>query len=168
MRKFLPVVLIAAIGLSGCGYVRDSRLNPFNWFGQSSSRPATPQEVESTNPLIPKRSTFARKPDQDLRQPIAGLENMTVERIPGGAIIRVTGVAAQTGAYDVELRPEGDGEPVDGVARYVMVAYQAPGGTAGPIQTRRVTAAARLSNIELTNVSSIEVISASNVLTSRR
>ena len=50
MRKFLPVVLIAAIGLSGCGYVRDSRLNPFNWFGQSSSRPATPQEVESTNP----------------------------------------------------------------------------------------------------------------------
>ena len=80
----------------------------------------------------------------------------------------MTGVAAQTGAYDVELRPEGDGEPVDGVARYVMVAYQAPGGTAGPIQTRRVTAAARLSNIELTNVSSIEVISASNVLTSRR
>lgn len=168
MRKFLPVVLIAALGLSGCGYVRDSRLNPFNWFGHSSSRAATQQEIANTNPLIPKRSAFASPKEQDLREPVAGLEALEVERIPGGAIIRVTGVTAATGAYDVELRPEDERGPIDGVARYVMVAYASPQGTAGPIQTRRVTAAARLTNTELADVRSIEIISASNVLTSRR
>ncbi|WP_010140368.1 hypothetical protein [Oceanicola sp. S124] len=166
MRKFLPVLLIAAIGLSGCGYVRDSRLNPFNWFGRAEARPLSAEEAaQERNPLIPERSAFANKPDTDRRGRIAGLENLVVERIPGGAILRVTGISSSVGAFDVALR-ELPGEP--GVARYEMVSYLPEVPADGPIQTRRYTAATRLSDTALAQVQTIEVLSASNALTSRR
>ncbi|MBR9763973.1 MAG: hypothetical protein GYB53_10720 [Rhodobacteraceae bacterium] len=166
MRKFLPVLLIAAIGLSGCGYVRDSRLNPFNWFGRAEARELTAQEAaQETNPLIPERSRFARPDEVDLRDRVAGLESLVVERIPGGAIVRVTGISAAAGAYDVELR-ELPGEA--GVARYEMVSYLPEVAQAAPVQSRRITAATRISDTALAQVRTIEVLSASNALTSRR
>ncbi|PJE25704.1 hypothetical protein SAMN06297129_2515 [Pseudooceanicola antarcticus] len=166
MRKFLPVLLIAALGVSGCGYVRDSRLNPFNWFGSAESRELSAAEAAAQdNPLIPKRSAFANKPDADLRDRIAGLEGLVVERIPGGAIVRVTGISSSVRSFDVGLR-ELPGTP--GVARYEMVTYLPEFPATGPVQTRRYTAAVRLSDTELAQVRTIEVLSASNALTSRR
>lgn len=166
MRKFLPVLLIAALGLSGCGYVRDSRLNPFNWFGSAEARELTPEEAAAaTNPLIPERSAFANKPDTDLRDRIAGLESLAIERIPGGAILRVTGISSSVRSFDVGLRElPGDA----GVARYEMVTYLPEVPATGPVQTRRYTAAVRLSDTELARVRTIEVLSASNALTTRR
>lgn len=168
MRKFLPVILIATLGLSGCSYVQNSRLNPFNWFGSSQERPLTTQEAATVNPLIPEKSAFAAKDPVDLRQPVAGLESLVVERIPGGAIIRVTGITNSTGAYDVELKSMNGTDEIQGTARYTLVAYEPTPARAGPIQNRRVTAAVRLTNQELERITGIEVLSASNVLTSRR
>ena len=35
MRVALLIALSLGVALSGCGRVRDSRLNPFNWFGRA-------------------------------------------------------------------------------------------------------------------------------------
>lgn len=170
MRKFLPVILIASLGLAGCGYVRDSRLNPFNWFGNAESRPVSRSEAEAerTNPLIPRRSALAAPEEVDMRTRIPTLESLVIERMPGGAILRVTGISALLGAHDVELRPVSEDEPVDGVAHYELVAYQPAAAAPGPVRTRRVTAALRMSEKVLAETRQVEVYGAENVLTSRR
>ena len=60
MRKTILALLASTLLVSACGTVRDSRINPLNWFGPARSVEAAP--AESTNPLIPQRSgLFARR-----------------------------------------------------------------------------------------------------------
>ena len=54
MRKTLSLLLASTITLTACGAVRESRINPFNWFGQSRSESV--QTKQNTNPLIPEKS----------------------------------------------------------------------------------------------------------------
>ena len=59
MRKTLPLLLAATLVLTACAGIRDSRVNPFNWFGQSRSERIEP--AANTNPLIPRGGgLFAR------------------------------------------------------------------------------------------------------------
>lgn len=174
MRKSFTTVLIASLLLTGCGTVRDSRLNPFNWFGRSQPVPVEQTEAE-TNPLIPRRIGLfggARRQlaEQDLTTPIATVTDLKVERVPGGAIIRATGVDGMQGPFNVELVPETEEElPVDGVLSYTLERQRPEGPRpVGPPRTREVVVARKLTDQQLRGVRSIRVQAAQNALAARR
>lgn len=112
MRLTLSALLISSMALGGCAAVRDSRVNPFNWFGGSRSEAvATAPTEASTNPLIPaqRAGLFARKRAEReiyLGTPIDTVSDLVIERVPGGAIIRATGVSQSQGLYEVRLTPK--------------------------------------------------------------
>ena len=113
MNKTITLLLVSSMILASCGF-RDSRVNPLNWFGRSQSVPVQAGEQEPVNPLIPRRTGFfsrnRAKKAVYRGTPIEQIADLTVERVPGGAIIRATGVAARQGYYEVQLTPSNEDE----------------------------------------------------------
>lgn len=168
MKKTIGLLLIATLTLSACGRVRDSAINPFNWFGGSETVETT---AEVVNPLIPReRESLLRRPEAAYAGTlVADLTTLKVERVAGGAIIRVKGIASTQGAFDARMEPENeDQEPVKGVLTYTLLAVQPPGYRQGPAQSREITAAVFRTDQELANVRTIRVVGANKTLQSRR
>ena len=171
MRKTIPLLLVATLVLSACATIRDSRVNPFNWFGQSrSERIAQP---ENTNPLIPRGGgLFSRRVKEDVYygRPFEQVTDLTVERVPGGAIVRATGLAARQGYYEVQLTPANAlEEPVDGVLTYRLEAVRPTKPTpVGTPPTREVIAARRVTDQQLRGVRQIRVEGQLNAQVARR
>jgi hypothetical protein len=96
--------------------------------------------------------------------------DLTVERIPGGAIIRATGLAARQGIYAVQLTPENEAElPVDGVLTYRLEGIRPSKPTPiGSKPTREVTAARKLTDQQLAGVQRIRVEGQLNAQVARR
>ncbi|MEP1944260.1 MAG: hypothetical protein ABJJ03_14260, partial [Sulfitobacter sp.] len=101
MRISLTGLLVASLALGACGVVRDSALNPGNWFGRSTAEPIEAVADKPINPLIPQTSSiFARQTDDEktyVGKPFDEIVDLTVERTIGGAIIRATGRADRQG-----------------------------------------------------------------------
>lgn len=147
MTRTIAALLVAALAVTGCGRIRDSKINPFNWFGGSKTE--TVQVVDGV-PQDPR----------PLVQEVTGLE---VARQPGGAIVTATGVPPTQGWWDAELVRDGDGTAEDGTLTYRFV-VKAPlelRRSSTP-QSREVTAAVFLSDIGLQDVRKIVVQGASN------
>lgn len=152
--------------------MRDSRLNPLNWFGRAQ---VAPVETEQANPLIPPPSrglmTFGRRaatalPDAPLAAQVADL---TVERVTGGALIRATSLSDTVGAFNVSLVPLNRGNPVDGVLIYELRAFTAPSGSLPmPDRARSHVAAVRVSDAKLAGVREIRVQAERNAATTSR
>ncbi|MEW9918782.1 hypothetical protein AB2B41_04165 [Marimonas sp. MJW-29] len=172
MRKTLPLLLAATLVLSACATVRESRINPFNWFGQSRSERI--EQAENTNPLIPKGGglfSFNRPETQVyLGQPFEEVTDLTVERVPGGAIIRATGLAARQGIYAVQLTPVNEEEEaVDGVLTYRLEGIRPNRPTpVGTKPTREVIAARKVTDQQLRGVRQIRVEGQQNARVVRR
>lgn len=172
MRKTLLALLASTLLVSACGTVRDSRINPMNWFGPSRSVPAASEE--NANPLIPQRSgLFAKRAvevDTYEGRPFEQITDLTMEPVPGGAILRATGLAARQGIYAVRLTPTTlDEQPVDGVLTYRLEGMRPDKATPqGSNPTREVIAARRLTNQKLSGVREIRVEGQMNTLVSRR
>jgi hypothetical protein len=85
LRPLLAATLV--IALAGCGGMRDSKLNPFNWFKRSETRVAVdvPEDPADTRPLVET------------------VLDLKVEPIPGGAIVRARGLPPTQGWWDAEL-----------------------------------------------------------------
>ena len=191
MRVLIPVLLMSTLVLSGCGGWSESRANPKNWFGRSTSEvivandPGTGQPVEN-NPLIEnteqsilirRNATTIQKSgllrrrakvvvyDGTLVDQITGLD---VEPTPTGAIVRVTGLPTREGAFDVRLLRTNEDGPVDGVMTYTLNAYQPIATRRGTERTRTVRAGDFLSNAELAQISTIRVQGVRNIRTTRR
>ena len=174
MRKTLSTALIATLLFSGCGF-RDSSFNPLNWFGRSQEVPRQQAEAGEANPLIPnnlgifQRQRLARS-RLDLTTPIDTVTDVVIERVPGGAIIRATGLDAMQGTFDVELVPEFEEEvPVKGVLTYTLE-RQRPAGArpAGTVHSREVTVARKVTNQTLAGVKQIRIVAAQNARAVRR
>ena len=151
MRLPLIVLLIVMTALSGCGKVRDSKLNPFNWFGRAQ-------------PVV--AATLYTAPT-DARALVAQVLTLKVEPYPGGAIVRATGLPPTQGYWEAALVAL----PVDDKGRLVYEFRIFPPLVATPVGTpyaRQVTVAASVSDIKLQGVSSIVVQGAANALSSRR
>lgn len=174
MRKTLTIMLISTLTLAACGAVRDSRVNPLNWFGQSRSVPVEATQVAPVNPLIPRRNGLFSNARAEAEayngKPFEQVTNLTVERIPGGAIIRATGLAARQGIYAVQLTPVNeDEEPVDGVLTYRLEGVRPARATpVGSVPTREVVAARQLTDQELSGVRQIRVEGQLNAQVTRR
>jgi hypothetical protein len=150
--------LIAALALtmlvSACGTVRDSRLNPFNWFGGSRSAPVSlgPSDLVVDNrPLVAQVTTLA------------------IERTPTGAIVRAEGLTPTQGWWDGELVPQTSLRPIDGVVVYHF-RIAAPGRTTrvSTPQSRSVSVATTLSQAQLETIREVVVVGAENQLGVRR
>lgn len=156
MPATIFLALTVALSAAGCDRVRDSKLNPFNWFGQSEEAPAVIPETASGIPSDP-------------RSLVAQVVTLEVATAPGGAIVRANGLPPTQGWWDAELVAENGGEPVDGVMTYRFVVAQPIGAKpASTPQSREVTAAAFLSNIDLASISRIVVTGATNSRSSSR
>ncbi len=177
MRLLTTSFLIATLTLSACGAVRDSRINPFNWFGRSQSETVVVADTRAeTNPLIPEENrgnlfrVFGRQDVVIPTAPMDQVSDLVIERVPGGAIIRATGVSSYVGAFNVVLVPETEGEePVDGVLSYSLEAARPSGAQPGGTQrVRTFTAARHVTDNQLKNVRAIRVAAARNARTSSR
>ena len=166
MRPILPALLVAILTLSACAAVRDSRVNPLNWFGGARSEPvATTDPRAATNPLIPERVrapliSFSRNREVPyLGTPIDQVTGLVIERVQGGAIVRATGIAAQDGVSDIRLITESrDNAPVDGVLTFQLQGiHPAPPRRTLSQRVRTVTAATFLSTEDLAEINVIRV-----------
>ncbi|MEM7599767.1 MAG: hypothetical protein AAF382_18925 [Pseudomonadota bacterium] len=195
MRSSVLILLLASFALASCGTVRESRFNPVNWFGSSTS---SSNEVETTvtasgevvpvNPLIgnkkvsqitnvTNRSTNALERARLLRESDEGpyegtlvdqVTSLEIKRTTTGAIVTANGVTTRQGAYDVRLVVANNGAPVDGVLTYELRALQPIQTLQGPERTRRIQAAAPLSVQELEGIRTVQVVARRNTRTSRR
>ena len=156
MRLPVTGMLVLAMTLGACGTIRDSRLNPFNWFGRS-------EVVE-----VPAEGVVPGRP-YDTRSLVSQVIDMEVARYPGGAVVRATGLPPTQGWWKADLVAENSGFPVDGVLtyRFVIAAPLTPKPVSTQ-QSREVTAATHLSNIKLDEVRQIVVVGAQNSRVSRR
>lgn len=144
---FLAVVLV-----SGCATVRDSRLNPFNWFGSSE---------ETLDPIAV---------ENERRPLVSEITALVIERTPGGAIVRATALPPTQGWFAPELVALTPfGEPVEGVLSYSFRAVppETPVRASRP-QSRELSAAVFISNAVLDRVRVIQVTGARNSRVARR
>lgn len=169
MRKSLLALVVASMTLTACGSMRDSAINPFNWFGRSKSE-AVP--AGTANPLIPKSGgVFTRRaPDVYAGVPVATIKELVVERAPGGAIIRVKGVAAQQGPYEVRLVKDENGseDATNNTLSYTLKALRTQTRLVGPETSREVVAAVFVSDNDLVGIRTIRVKGAQNARTTSR
>lgn len=195
MRISLIILLMASFALASCGSVRESRLNPVNWFGSSTSSAnevetvvAADGTVTEVNPLIGERrqkqiknvtnrstsavdrATLLRNKDEGpyLGTLVDQVTAMDIKRTTTGAIVTVSGLTTRQGAYDVRLVPRNDGVPVNGVLTLELRALQPIETPQGPERTRRIQAATPLSVQTLEQIRTVEVVARRNTRTSRR
>lgn len=143
MRAPLLVILSAALMLGGCGTVRESRLNPFNWFGGSTV------EVVA---VAPGQVPADPRPLVDL------VVEMSVDRAPGGAIVQATGRPPRQGYWKAALVRDRATPGADGVVVYdFRVAPPDRPTSVGTEPSREVTAAVYLTDQDLETIRAIVV-----------
>lgn len=150
-RAAIGALALLATGLAGCGRVRDSKLNPFNWFRRS-------QEVEKV--ALPEAP-------QDARLLVQTVLSMQVEETTGGAIVRATGLPPTQGWWSAELVPQ----PVDENGRLVLEFRIFPppeNKPSGTQPSREVVVGLFLSAFKLQELSEIVVQGETNARASRR
>lgn len=149
-KFILALVVVAA--LANCGRVSESRLNPFNWFGRSE-----------------KAEILTGAPNADPRQLVPQIINLRVEAVPGGAIIRATGLPSRQGYYDGALLPVGGEYAQNGVLNYEFRASAPLDQTRSSTQQSREIIVGRfVSDQALIDVRQIRVSAAGNALIVRR
>lgn len=150
MTRSLTLALAALLTLSACGAVRDSRLNPFNWFGQSESVEAI-RVVEKVDP-----------------RPLVGdVLSMSVEPYSGGAIVRATGRTETQGWWAAELVEAKTDDPSKLVFEFRLLPPLVQSDVNTP-RSREVTVAHTLTPSRLEYITSITVQGANNARATRR
>ncbi|GGG75640.1 hypothetical protein GCM10011415_25270 [Salipiger pallidus] len=171
MMKSLTMLVLAGSVVAGCATVRESRVNPMNWFGRSAPVPASVEQGSAgpVNTLIPARrqSIVWGREEVYGGQPIETIDELLIERRPGGAIIRATGIADRAGPFDVRL-VEDEAASTGGIKAYRMLALQSAGPRSTGPRARMVTVADWLTDQELFGVSQIRVSGRANALAASR
>ena len=85
MRKTFSAILVSTLVLTGCATVRDSRVNPFNWFGNARSR-AVAEEVIGAGDGIKQRVVGVHH-QNDLGDPRRHIQR----QLPGAGNVEVAG-----------------------------------------------------------------------------
>ena len=157
IRTSTAVALAAVLALGACAGVRESRLNPFTWFGSSTETPTLEpdggwQTVIDNRPMVDQVTTLEVLP------------------VSGGAMVRAVGLPPTQGWWDAELVPEDDEMvPVGGVLRLAFViAAPRQAQREGTPPSREVSAARFISDFRLDGVRQITVTGARNARTVAR
>ncbi len=149
VRPVLALCLSALI--AGCSGYKDSRMNPANWFGQSE----------------PRETIVLPEEEADPRPMVDTVLSLSVEPMPGGAIVRARGQTPTQGWWQAELVPLDLDDTGALVYEFRLLPPLAvtPSGTA---QSRQVDVAIFVSDIGLDGVREIVVQGASNARSARR
>lgn len=151
-RRLIVIVALLSL-LAGCARLAESRLNPFNWFGRS-------QEVETFVPV-------ARAPDP--RPLVDQVTELTIERTPGGAIVRARGLPATQGYWGGDLVAENRGVPVEGVLTYMFrIVPPETGARSSSVRSREIVVGQFLTQQDMDGVREIRVVAARNSRAVRR
>lgn len=151
MKRTLLVTLCAVVVVTGCARIRDSKVNPFNWFGgaKQEDRFVLPEENADERGLAP------------------AILDMKVEKYSGGVIVRATARTPSQGWWDAELVPR----PIDENGVLVFDFRIFPPITQTPVgndQSRELTAAASVSSVKMESVRKVVVQGETNALSSSR
>jgi|SRR6056297_115699 len=163
MKGPLLAGLVAVMALSACSGVRESRLNPFNWFGGSQAEERT---------LAPRGGYGAEEADP--RPLVDRVIALQVDRTPGGAIVSAIGLPPTQGWWAAELVPVNadiEGRPVadGGVLGFEFRIVPPPGPRrSGTPPSREVSAGLFVTDQELAEVRSVTVAGADNQRSARR
>lgn len=152
VKVFIAVTLVVAV--TGCARVSESRLNPFNWFGRSSS-----VETVVVDPgVLP-----------DGRRLVAQVTTLKIEKVPGGAILRATGLPQRQGYFDGELVQVDANPPRAGLITF-QFRISSPYETTrvSTVRSREVVVAQFLSDQKLAGIRQIQVTAGGNALIVRR
>lgn len=166
MKKALIAAFALTLATAGCGTIRESRLNPFNWFGKDRA------EAQATT-LAP-RGGYPVKVGKPGQQPVATVSSLSVEKIPTGAIITAIGLPPTQGFWDTDLVALNDGLPdANGTLTYRFMVTPPPAESldarrVSTPQSREVSAAAFLSNYKLEGVRKIVVEGVGNARSVQR
>lgn len=159
MKAQIVAGLVAVLVLAGC----ESRYNPTNWgwFGGSRSAPTLePQDgYEDTT---------------EIRPLVQQVLSMSVDQVPGGAIVTATGLPPSQGYWEADLvsafqTVTGDVASKDGEIRLDFRIV--PPRTPKPVvnqRSREVTTGLYLSDQTLQNVRRITVVGSANSRSSTR
>ncbi|WP_238364554.1 hypothetical protein [Mesobacterium pallidum] len=157
--------LVLALGLSGCGYIRDSAINPANWFGRGQ---VTEVDGEARNPLLPRLGAFSRRDEVYPGNAIAQITDMGIDRLPGGAVVRVTGVSDRQGPYDARIVQDEEASSADTLVYTFEVVTPRRAPATGSVASRTVTAALYLDLEALEGVRRVTVRGRGNEASARR
>lgn len=148
-RSLLMVTLCVA--LTGCGGFRQSKLNPFNWFGRSEPRETIvlPGEAVDARPLV------------------EAVLSLSVEPMPGGAIVRARGQTPTQGWWQAELVELDLDENGVLVFEFRLLPPVKATDVSTP-QSRQVDVAVFVSDYKLDAVREIVVQGATNARSARR
>ncbi len=148
-RAFLTLAG-AGLVLGGCGRVRDSRFNPFNWFGRDRE-----EEVETVDVLADNRPLV----DQVL--------SLKIDPTPEGAIIRAIGLPQIQGYWEAELVEIDLEDPSTAVFEFRVIP-PLQGTRQGTQRSREIIAGQAISETRLSRTRSITVVGLRNRRTVRR
>jgi hypothetical protein len=147
-----PLLMMSlCVALSGCGGFGQSRLNPFNWFGKSAPRETIvlPQEKGDPRPLVET------------------VLSMTVEPIPGGAIVRARGQNPTQGYWEAELVPQKLDENGTQTYEFRLIPPVSKADVNTP-QSRQIDVAIYVSDYKLEFIREIVVQGATNARSAQR
>ena len=144
------IVLFALVTLTtGCAQFSESRVNPFNWFGDDEEvTPVTTVTVPAPRPLLDE------------------LSSLSLDPVPGGVILRVVGLPEQQGYFAGALVRE---TTEAGLLSYAFrVIPPAEPTRVSTEVSREVVVALFLSDQTLAGVRQIQVRGANNARAVRR
>ncbi|MCC5971749.1 MAG: hypothetical protein JJU15_17550 [Pararhodobacter sp.] len=149
-RPILAMIALSLV-LAGCSGVRNSRMNPMNWFGSST-------EESQLGPI---------SLETDNRALVHSVTGLSIERTSSGGLVRAEAQMPGQGWWDAALVAENNGRPVNGVLTYRFVAA-APRSAAPTGRPQTLVVATPVSEYLLEEVTTVVVQGASNSRTVRR
>jgi hypothetical protein len=146
------LALTLTVALASCGAIRESRLNPFNWFGRSA--PA-------------ERVAVTADPAADARPLVEVVTDLQIDAFPGGAIVRATGLTPTQGWWAAELVELPIDEDGVLVLEFRLLPPIPPADVNTP-RSRTVTVGTSFSDIKLAKIRRIVVQGQTNARASAR
>ncbi|WP_417588732.1 hypothetical protein [Pararhodobacter oceanensis] len=149
MKTPLAALLVITLAVSGCSSVRQSRMNPMNWFG-GSRQEAAPTLGQTSDTI-------------DNRALVASVASLSIEPTSSGALIRAEALMPSAGWWDAELVPENFGRPEDGVLTFRFVAAAPREPVPGSSErARTIVAAYPMTQAQLDTTSQVVVTGETN------
>ncbi len=148
-RAVLLILVLATA--AGCGRIAESRFNPFNWFGRD----------RAVDQLVP-----AAQIDIDPRPLVSQVQSVSIERAPGGAVLRAVGLPPTQGYWAAALLPD-NSQPGVLIFQFRLQPPREPTRVSTP-RSREVVVAEFLTDQELQGVREIRVLGAQSSRAVRR